>query len=161
MNRQLATHEADNSRSLMIGGGITVSIAPGYRWSLSTAAAFALLGSAHPQTDLDDMTISAYDAILRNYPPALAAAAAQEALARVKWFPKAQEIAEAARNLMALITSRGMYATDKAGRERKEAIKTWALDMLEDTQDFIQRAKTDRQLNAEIAAFARRREVSA
>lgn len=157
MNKQLT--QAAPDRALTIAGGITVSIAEGYQWSLSTAAAFALLASAHPQTALTEMSISAYDAILHNYPPALAAAAAQETLARVKWFPKPQEIAESARNILTLITSRGMYATDKAGYERKESIKTWELDMLEDTRDFIQRAKTERELKAEIAAWSRRREV--
>lgn len=154
-NQQLTR---SNPQALSIGG-ITVIVPDDYEWSRATAAAMTLLNFAHPNQPMTRETLAAYDVILRNFHPDLAAAAAQETLARVKWFPKPQEIAESARNILTLITSRGMYATDKAGYERKESIKTWELDMLEDTRDFIQRAKTERELKAEIAAWSRRREV--
>lgn len=161
MNKALTTNAGaqHGAQSIQIASGITVVISHDAKWSRSTGAALVLLAAAHPKTDLDDMTLSAYDVILRNYPPELAAAAAQETLARCKWFPKPQEIAESARNLLTLIHSRGMYATDEAGRKRRDAIRTWELDMLEDTRDFIALAKNDKRLRAELASFARMREA--
>lgn len=157
-NQQIATRQTP-AQSFSIGSGITVSVASDTKWSLSTAAAMLLIGPAHPDKKIDEMTLSAYDVILRNYPPALAAAAAEETLARVKWFPKPQEIAESARMILSLITAKGMYATNEAARERREKIRVWEMDCLEDTRDFIQRARTERELRAEIAAFTRRREI--
>lgn len=129
------------SSEVTICEGVKVVVASNAQIKPHVAGALALCFANHPKEQVPAETLLMYDAALSHFDTELLKVATVETLYRQKWFPKPAELADAARKITTLITSKGMYLKDDASRKRIAEIRAWEKDIHPATESFIQRRR--------------------
>jgi hypothetical protein len=125
------------ANEVVIYEGVKVVVASNAQIKPHVAGALALCFANYPKEQVPAETVMMYDAALSHFDTELLKAATIEALYRKPFFPRPAELADVARKIETLITSKGMYLKDDASRKRIAEIRAWQQDVHPATLAFI------------------------